>query len=74
MSAEQATCDECGKTVVKCDNSVWLDYPAVPYHETQAMWTIMRLGNMEMASVGDAPPSGLGHALHEHQPADSVMA
>ena len=66
-----AACPECGVDVVQCDNSVFLDHPAVTYDEAKSPWTIM-WGNF--ASVGDPSPDGKGHALHEHQPQDSVMA
>ena len=69
-----ATCPECGAVVVECDNNVLLDYPAIAYDEYRSQWTLMRLGSQTLASVGDAPPSGLGHTLHEHQPEESVMA
>lgn len=68
------SCPECGAEVVECDNNVRLDYPAIAYDEYRAQWTLMRVGASAWASVGDPPPSGLGHALHEHQPEDSVMA
>lgn len=67
-------CPECNAQVVECDNAVYLDYPAVPYDEARAQWTIMNMGPMQFAGVGDPPPSGMGHKLHEHQPEDSVMA
>jgi hypothetical protein len=69
-----ATCPECGASVVECDNDVRLDFPAIAYDEYRAQWTLMSLGGQTVASVGDPPPSGLGHKLHEHQPEDSVMA
>lgn len=69
-----AACPDCGSQVVECDNNVRLDYPAVLYDEYQAQWTLMPLGSQILASVGDPPPSGLGHRLHGHQPDKSVMA
>lgn len=68
------TCPECTSQVVECDNAVYLDYPATLYNERTAQWTIMSLGPMKLAGVGDPSPNGMGHALHEHQPTESVMA
>ena len=69
-----APCPECSVDVIHCDNNVLLDYPAIAYDEYRSQWTLMRLGAKTLASVGDPPPSGLGHRLHEHQPEESVMA
>ena len=69
-----AKCPECEADVVECDNNVRLDYPAIAYDEVRSQWTLMVLGSQTLASVGDPPPSGLGHSLHEHQPEESVMA
>lgn len=67
-------CPECKEQVVETDNSVYLNYPSEPYDEVSSPWTLMHFGPMVFAGVGDAPPSGMGHALHQHQPEDSVVA
>jgi hypothetical protein len=67
-------CPVCNLPVVECDNNVRLDYPATVYDDTKAPWTIMHLGPMNLASVGNPSIGGTGHALHEHQPEESVMA
>lgn len=71
MPVLETTCPTCQQRVAQCDNNVLLDVPAVAYHEDDSPWTIMRLGRFDMASVGNPPPSGLGHVLHEHQPDDA---
>jgi hypothetical protein len=68
------TCDACGREIIIADNAVHLDYPAVPYAEVEAPWTLMQLGSSVVASVGDPSPDGLGHRLHDHQPAEGVMS
>lgn len=73
MSADVTQCPEegCEETVVICDNGVRLNYPAEPFARDVdgACWTIMRLGPMALAAAGgEAPPNGIGHRLHEHQP------
>lgn len=68
MAVEIVKCEECGVDVAKCDNAVLLDVPAVAYDSIPAPMTIMKLGGLDLASAGDPPPSGKGHALHEHQP------
>jgi hypothetical protein len=60
--------------VVRADNDVLLDYPAVAYDEAKAPWTLMHLGSSALASVGNPSPTGTGHALHEHQLPGSVVA
>jgi hypothetical protein len=67
-------CDECGSEIVVADNGVHLDYPAVPYVEVEAPWTLIQLGSSVLASIGDPSPDGLGYRLHEHQPAEGAMA
>jgi hypothetical protein len=67
-------CPECEAEVFECDNNVYLDYPAVPYDEQKAPWTIMSFSTIRLASVGNPGLGGTGHSLHEHQPAESVMA
>lgn len=67
-------CPECEADVVACDNNVYLDYPAVDWDGRHAGWTTMNLGGMQVASNGGPGFGGKAHTLHEHQPAESVMA
>ena len=67
-------CPECKAEVVECDNNVYLDYPAVPYDEYKAQWTIMSFSTTRLASAGNPGLGGMGHSLHEHQPSESVMS
>lgn len=71
MSVMECPEDGCEDRIVKCDNNVYLDFPAVPYDERDAGWTIMPLGPMHIASVGNPSPLGTGHSLHKHQPDES---
>ena len=71
---KRTVCPECDAEVIECDNAVWLDYPAQSYDEIKAPWTIMPFAEGYLASVGNPSPLGTGHSLHEHQPAESVMA
>ena len=65
----ETTCWQCGARVAKCDNNVLLDIPAEEYSDDPrgACWTIMQLGTVDFASVGNAGIDGRGHRLHEHQ-------
>lgn len=66
-------CDGCDARVAKCDNGVWLDFPAIPYAEAGlAAMQIMSLGAVDMAC--SAEPGGLAHTLHAHQPAEGPVA
>ncbi len=69
MTVKVEKCPDCDQRVAIPDNDVRLDFPAEPYSDDPSgpNWTIMSLGSMDLASVGDPPPNGLGHRLHEHQ-------
>lgn len=42
---ERCDCDGCDARVAKCDNDVWLDFPAIPYAEAgPAAMQIMSFG------------------------------
>lgn len=73
MSAGIVTCDECGADVLRCDNAVLLDVPAVERDEVHACWTVMQLGPLLIAGAGGSPSAdGRGHTLHEHQPEEAA--
>lgn len=74
MASQITTCPECEATVVPTDNNVQLDVPSEPWSRDAGgpCWTVMRLGSLELACVSpDAGADGMGHRLHEHQPAES---
>lgn len=61
-------CETCGETILVCDNDVWLDWPAVPYDEVLAPWTLFMAGPIALASAGNPGSGDAGHRLHLHQP------
>ena len=70
---EQCGRGGCDARVAKCDNRVWLDYPAVPHSEAGiAAMQIMSFGALDMAC--SAQPGGLAHTLHAHQPDEGPVA
>jgi hypothetical protein len=73
MATNGVKCGVCNADIVTTDNQVNLDWPAVPWSEHPASWTLMKFGNQVWATNGDPSPEGMGHTLHEHQPEGSVM-
>lgn len=72
MAAVRQPCPTCDAPIVVCDNAVWLDL-AEDYDEIRAQWSIMDLGGMHLASVGNPGIGNRGHHLHVHQPPEGVM-
>lgn len=75
MSVTIEKCPECDEPVALCDNNIRLDVPATDYDPdpSGACWRIMVLTPTQhwAAAGGEPDPQGVGHTLHEHQPAES---